>query len=139
MVDVSGSLKSLFSAPVVEQDGSYVIEIPRQEIEQGEISPGDLYRIGVITHHSSSSRSPETESETRSSSRSDPERQQGPPVNEGDTIEVTIETLGEQGDGIAKVDRGYVIIVSEGQPGDTVLVEIENVRENVAFAEIISN
>ncbi|MFC6723416.1 TRAM domain-containing protein [Halobium palmae] len=124
---------------MTEQNGSYVIEIPRQEIEQGGISPGDLYRIGVLTHQSSSPRPTENENETRSSSRSDSDRQQGPPVNEGDTIEVTIETLGEQGDGIAKVERGYVIIVSGGQPGDTVLVEIENVRENVAFAEIISN
>lgn len=137
MVDVVDSLKCLFSASVTEQDESYVIEIPRREIEQGAITPGDLYRIGVLAHQSASFRSAKDEVEP--TSRSESERQQGPPVDEGDVIEVTIETLGDQGDGIAKVDRGYVIIVSGGQPSDTVLVEIENVRENVAFAEIISD
>jgi tRNA/tmRNA/rRNA uracil-C5-methylase (TrmA/RlmC/RlmD family) len=31
---------------------------------------------------------------------------------------VTIETVGDQGDGIAKVERGYVVIVPETQPGE---------------------
>jgi predicted RNA-binding protein with TRAM domain len=50
---------------------------------------------------------------------------------------VTIETTGDQGDGIAKVERGYVVIVPDGQPGDELSVEIEQVKENVAFASIV--
>jgi predicted RNA-binding protein with TRAM domain len=50
---------------------------------------------------------------------------------------VTIETIGDQGDGIAKVDRGYVVIVPGGQPGDEPTVEIEQVQENVAFASVV--
>jgi len=49
---------------------------------------------------------------------------------------VTIESLGDQGDGIAKIDRGYVVIVPGTRPDDEVTVEIENARENVAFARV---
>jgi predicted RNA-binding protein with TRAM domain len=52
---------------------------------------------------------------------------------------VTIETVGDQGDGIAKVERGYVVIVPGAQPGDQPTVEIEQVQENVAFASIIDS
>jgi predicted RNA-binding protein with TRAM domain len=62
----------------------------------------------------------------------------GPPVSEGERRTVTIETLGDEGDGIAKVERGYVVIVSDAEPGDTVTVEITNVRENVSFGSIVS-
>jgi len=50
---------------------------------------------------------------------------------------VIIETVGDQGDGIAKVERGYVVIVPEAQPGDEPTIEIEQVQENVAFASIV--
>jgi predicted RNA-binding protein with TRAM domain len=56
---------------------------------------------------------------------------------EGEVRDVTIETTGDQGDGIAKVERGYVVIVPGGQPGDELSVEIEQVKENVAFAIIV--
>jgi predicted RNA-binding protein with TRAM domain len=52
---------------------------------------------------------------------------------------VTIETVGDQGDGIAKVDRDYVVIVPGAQPGDEPTVEVEQVRENVAFASIVDS
>jgi predicted RNA-binding protein with TRAM domain len=61
-----------------------------------------------------------------------------PPVSQGAIREVTIESLGDQGDGIAKTDRGYVLIVPGARPGDEVTVEITEVRENVAFAEVRS-
>lgn len=51
--------------------------------------------------------------------------------------DVAIETTGDQGDGIAKVERGYVVIVPGGQPGDEPTVEIEQVQENVTFASIV--
>jgi predicted RNA-binding protein with TRAM domain len=62
-----------------------------------------------------------------------------PPVDEGEVRDVTIETVGDQGDGIAKVERGYVVIVPGAQPGDEPTVEIEQVQENVAFARIIDS
>jgi predicted RNA-binding protein with TRAM domain len=50
---------------------------------------------------------------------------------------VTIESVGDQGDGIAKVERGYVVIVPDGQPGQQPTVEIDTVRQNVSFATIV--
>jgi predicted RNA-binding protein with TRAM domain len=73
--------------------------------------------------------------EATATTRVDPD---GPPVSEGERRTVTVETLGDEGDGIAKVERGYVVIVSGAEPGDTVTVEITNVRENVSFGSIIS-
>jgi predicted RNA-binding protein with TRAM domain len=60
-------------------------------------------------------------------------------VEEGEVRDVTIETVGDQGDGIAKVERGYVVIVPGAQPGDKPTVEIEQVQENVAFASIVDS
>jgi predicted RNA-binding protein with TRAM domain len=58
-------------------------------------------------------------------------------VNEGETRTVTIETTGDQGDGIAKVERGYVVIVPGTVPGDELEVEMEMVKQNFALAEVV--
>lgn len=58
------------------------------------------------------------------------------PVKEGDTYDVTIENIGEKGDGIAKVD-GYVIIVPKTQKGERVKVKVTAVRGKVSFGEVI--
>jgi len=50
---------------------------------------------------------------------------------------VSIDTLGDQGDGIAKVERGFIVIVPGTKPGDRVEVEITDVKETVAFAETV--
>jgi predicted RNA-binding protein with TRAM domain len=50
---------------------------------------------------------------------------------------VSIETVGDQGDGIAKVERGYVVIVPETQPGEQPTIRIDDVRQNVAFASVV--
>ncbi|OYR56446.1 deoxyribonuclease, partial [Halorubrum sp. E3] len=51
--------------------------------------------------------------------------------------DVTIETLGDKGDGIAKIERGYVVIVPDAEPGEEPTVEITSVRENVSFANVV--
>jgi predicted RNA-binding protein with TRAM domain len=135
MVDIPDSLQCLFSASVTPQAGTYRLEIPREEVEQGGLDVDEVYRVAMFTH---SSASPPSDSPGVAPS-TEPQKQQGPPVDEGEVREVTIETLGEQGDGIAKVKRGYVIIVDGGQPGEVVDVEIQTVRENVAFAEIVES
>lgn len=58
------------------------------------------------------------------------------PVKEGDEHEVTIEGIGEKGDGIAKV-QGYVIIVPNVQKGERVKIKIKAVRGKVSFADVI--
>nr|WP_244531616.1 TRAM domain-containing protein [Halogranum amylolyticum] len=108
--------------------------MPRAEVEQSGLDVGEFYRIGVLTHTAASS-----PSESSAAPYTSPDAQQGPPVDEGEVREVTIETLGEQGDGIAKVEHGYVVIVDGGHPGEVVDVKIQTVRENVAFAEIVAD
>lgn len=51
---------------------------------------------------------------------------------------VEIEAIGQQGDGIAKVERGYVVIVPETEVGNEVTIEITNVAENFALGEVTS-
>ena len=80
-----------------------------------------------------------TQSATISDSRAEDESDDRPPVAEGEIREVIIEATDDQGDGIAKVEQGYVIIVPDGKPGETLVVEIDTVRPNVAFAQAIGN
>lgn len=138
MVELTESLKCLYTAPVEERpDGDYVIRVPDSEVSHGTVSEGESYRIVLLDHEQS------TESPAVSDNGMAGERQSisatptGPPVEEGDVREVTIETLGDQGDGIAKIERGYVVIVPDAGLGDEVTVEVTTVRENVSFAEIV--
>ncbi|EMA25535.1 23S rRNA (uridine(2552)-2'-O)-methyltransferase [Haloarcula marismortui] len=56
------------------------------------------------------------------------------PVREGDIVEVTIEDIGEEGDGIAKVEN-FTVFVSGVEDGETVEVRIDDVKPRYAFAE----
>lgn len=60
-----------------------------------------------------------------------------PPVDRGDEVTVDIEGIGDQGDGIARVDRGYVIIVPDTEKGERVRIRVTSVKQNVAFAEVV--
>ena len=135
MVEIPDSLRSLFTARVEERDGRYVIEVPESEIEHEAAVPGETYRIAVLPTHEPNGPEPDT-------GLAQADREPGPPappVDEGEVREVTIESVGDQGDGIAKVERGYVVIVPNAKPGDEPTVEIEQVKENVAFARIIDD
>ena len=55
------------------------------------------------------------------------------PVRPGDRVEVTIEDIGSEGDGIAKVE-GYTLFVSGTEAGDTVEVRVDDVKPNFGFA-----
>ena len=56
------------------------------------------------------------------------------PVEAGDRIEVEIEELGEEGDGIAYVE-GYSIFVPGADVGETVTVVVDDVKPRFGFAE----
>ncbi len=58
------------------------------------------------------------------------------PVKPGDEIDVTIDTVGGKGDGVAKI-KNFVIFVPGAQAGETIKVRIKNVKEKFAFAEKI--
>lgn len=135
-------LHCLFTAPVEEQDDSYVIEIPKQEVELGTLAPETLYRIALLQSAGGPSRQ-QREPESTSESRSDePSREpeyapSSPPVAEGETRVVEIDNIGDKGDGVARIDGGYVVIVSDADVGERLRVRMDQVRENVAFAEVV--
>ena len=58
-------------------------------------------------------------------------------MNRGDTITLTVERYGAEGNSVARVD-GFVVFVRGGIPGDTVTVRLTRVRRNFADAEILS-
>jgi|SRR6056297_1783577 len=136
MTEIPDSLRSLFSAQVEERDGSYVVDIPTSEIEHDALDADKTYRIAILASESSTDDTNQQE-QPQSAAQEPTPTSDGPPVDEGEVRDVTIETTGDQGDGIAKVERGYVVIVPGGQPGDEPTVEIEQVKENVAFASIV--
>ena len=72
-------------------------------------------------------------------SRGGPRRMGGPsfaPVKVGDELDVTIEAVGEKGDGVAKV-KGFVLFVPNVKEGDQVKVRVNKVLRKVGFAEVI--
>ncbi|WP_267642503.1 TRAM domain-containing protein [Haloarchaeobius amylolyticus] len=129
-MEISDKLLCLFSAEVEGDDDSFTVEVPRQEIENGSVEPGATYRVALIAREEAE----EAETtETTSAAPSEPQ----PPVEAGETRYVEIEDIGKQGDGIARVERGYVIIVPGAEVGERVKVEITEVKSNFAVGEII--
>ena len=59
-----------------------------------------------------------------------------PPVKVGDELEVTIEAVGEKGDGLAK-KNGFVLFVPGVKEGQHVKIRITKVLRKVGFAEVV--
>jgi len=128
-MDVPDQLRSLFSARIEEREETYVVEIPEREVRLGSITRGEPYRVAILPSDGESD-----------GADTEPQRDHGPrepPVAEGEQRAVEIEDIGQQGDGIARVERGFVVIVPETERGERVTAEITDVRENVAFAEVV--
>jgi predicted RNA-binding protein with TRAM domain len=137
MVEIPDSLRSVFTATVHKQDGTYVLEVPSGEIDHEAIALGETYRVAVLDAPATTEQSTETAERSDNAPRDQERGPPAPPVEAGEIREVTIETVGDQGDGIAKVERGYVVIVPETQPGEQLIIEIDDVRQNVAFASVV--
>jgi len=60
------------------------------------------------------------------------------PVSVGDKMDVTIESQGAQGDGIAKVD-GFTIFVKGAKKGERCRVKITDVKRTFATGEKVGN
>lgn len=130
-MEISDKLRTLYAADVEAQDVSYVVEVPEQEIRLGDIQEGETYRVAILPAGSTDETSG-TEGDTLRE-RSPPK----PPVEKGEQRTVEIEDIGDQGDGITRVERGFVVIVPDTKQSERVTVEITDVRTNVAFAEVI--
>jgi len=130
-MEISEHLRCLFSATVEERDESYVIEVPEQEIRLGDLQADETYRVAVLP-------SPSTEEADHTDATSQPEQAtQSPPVEKGEQRTVEIEDIGEQGDGITRVERGFVVIIPDTEQGERVTIEITDVGQNVAFADVV--
>ncbi|WP_135363933.1 TRAM domain-containing protein [Halosimplex halophilum] len=127
-MEISDKLLCLFSADVSDDGDRYVVEVPKREIETGAVEPGETYRVALIS-------SEVQQSEQRDDDNVPSEPQ--PPVEAGEIRYVEIEDIGKQGDGIARVERGYVIIVPGADVGERVKIEVTEVKSNFAVGEII--
>ncbi|MBP1923946.1 putative RNA-binding protein with TRAM domain [Halorubrum alkaliphilum] len=134
-MEISEKLLCLFSADVREEDDEYVVEVPRREVDTGSLDPGETYRVALIARDEDGPASDDGGSETASRNTDGPQ----PPVEPGEMRYVEIEDLGKQGDGIARVERGYVIIVPDTEVGERVKIEVTEVKSNFAVGEVIEN
>ncbi|WP_458189332.1 TRAM domain-containing protein [Haladaptatus sp. NG-WS-4] len=138
-MEISDKLLCLFSADVTLKDDEYVVTVPRREIDTGSVESGETYRVALISRETEAESDDEqtatTDNTTTSTSTVSSEPQ--PPVEAGEIRYVEVEDIGKQGDGIARVERGYVIIVPGAEIGERVKVEITEVKSNFAVGEII--
>jgi predicted RNA-binding protein with TRAM domain len=130
IMEISEQLLCLFSAEVRDEGGEYRVEIPKREVETGALEPGATYRVALIDQQSSTT----SESDETDTGVSDGPQ---PPVEPGEMRYVEIEDLGKQGDGIARVERGYVIIVPDTEVGERVKIEVTEVKSNFAVGEVV--
>ena len=130
-MEITDQLHCLFSGTVEERNGSYVVEVPEQELSLGELQADETYRVAVLPV-------PAVNESNNTDADPQPERApQTPPVEEGEQRTVEIEDIGDQGDGITRVERGFVVIVPDTKQSERVTIEITDVRENVAFADVV--
>jgi predicted RNA-binding protein with TRAM domain len=134
-MEISEKLLCLFSADVREENGEYVVDVPRREVETGSLEPGETYRVAIVSRATGEAGDGTDGGTDVSASRADDGPQ--PPVEPGEMRYVEIEDLGKQGDGIARVERGYVIIVPDTEVGERVKIEITEVKSNFAVGEVV--
>ena len=60
------------------------------------------------------------------------------PINIGETYDVTIEDVGREGDGIARIE-GFVVFVPNTKKGESVKIRVTKVSRRVAFAEVVTD
>ncbi|ELZ27227.1 RNA-binding protein [Halogeometricum pallidum JCM 14848] len=134
-MEISDKLLCLFNTDVRAEDDRYVVEVPKREVESGTVEPGETYRVALISREAVES---DEEADTSTASTT-PSSEPQPPVEVGELRYVEIEDIGKQGDGIARVERGYVIIVPGAEVGDRVKIEVTEVKSNFAVGEVIED
>ena len=131
-LEISEKLLCLFSAEITDEGDRHVVEIPQREVDTGSVEAGETYRVALIKADDAG-----TDEEAPAQPSSAPSSEPQPPVEPGEIRYVEIEDIGKQGDGIARVERGYVIIVPGAEIGERVKVEVSEVKSNFAVGEII--
>lgn len=138
MVSIPDRLQALITARPTGTEGRVQIEIPSEVVEHATVDPEVVYHVAVLpTEAEDTTEDGRNTMSPADASTSSTATSSGPPVNEGEIRTVTIDTLGDQGDGITRVERGFVVIVADTEPDEEVTVEIDTVQSNVAFASIV--
>jgi predicted RNA-binding protein with TRAM domain len=127
-------LLCMFTGKVKENNGSYYIEVPENEIRHGTLDVNAP--VSVSVKETPNTQHQQTQQQAPSGN---PNGGLETPVDEGDVVEVNIEDMGDQGDGIARIEGGYVLIVPDTDPGDVEEVEIKHVNRNYAYAELTNS
>ncbi len=133
-MEISDQLLCLFSAEITDEGDRYTVEIPKRELDTGTVEPNETYKVALISRAVSEPADP-SEPSSHTHTAGEPQ----PPVEAGELRYVEIEDIGKQGDGIARVERGYVIIVPGADVGERVKIEVAEVKSNFAVGEIIEN
>ena len=136
-MESSAQLKGLFSAPIEETENTYVIEVPRSEVEGGSVEGAESYQVALLSSRRVSVEAESASMSASSNTSSEQEEPQDPPVSEGEERTVEITEMGDQGDGLTRVERGFVVIIPETEVGERVRIQIETVHETVAFGTVV--
>jgi len=93
-MEISEQLTRLFDDKSEDQGHSYVVEVPKQEVDIGYVDPTEDYQVAVLKQPSENSQPATTQN------RDDPSQQPDidqPPVSTGETRVVEITEMGDQG------------------------------------------
>lgn len=135
---MSDELLSMFTARIQRDGESLSIDVPETEVAVGPLEAGRTYRVALLpAAESAAADRPATEPANDASPDSAREASSEPPVEAGQVVELEIEDLGDKGDGVARIDSGYVVFVPDTTLGERVTVEITEARPTMAFAEVI--
>jgi len=130
-----------------------VEEKPVEEVAEENVETGDKSEETPATENNLEESAPKEEeiSEDVETTAGEEVREEAPPIEEkkeespvraelpkpvavGDELDVTIESVGAKGDGIAKKD-GFVIFIAEVNKGETVRIKITELKSSFAIGE----
>ncbi|MDZ7746287.1 MAG: TRAM domain-containing protein [Halobacteriales archaeon] len=136
-MEISEKLLCLFSADIESEDDRFVVEVPRRELDTGSIEAGETYRVALIAAGDEEDATTTVDTERATTTGEPASNEPRPPVEPGEVRYVEVEDIGKQGDGIARVERGYVIIVPDTDIGERVKIEVTEVKSNFAVGAVI--
>lgn len=125
-------LSCLFTSLIEVDDESHFIKLPSQELISLDIDTNATYRV-LFLPKLPGEKSPSGESFSLPSISPPPNA----PVTIGETYEVLVEDIGNEGDGIARVGPGYIIFIPKTDIGHKVKIKINSVTNRCAFAEVV--
>ena len=123
---MSRELSYLFSSLVELDDESHFIKLPSQESPSFDIDTDTTYRVLFL---------PKSPGETNTTPSHAPDA----PVAIDATLEVLIEDIGSEGDGIARIGPGYIIFIPKTDIGHKVKIKINSVTSRCAFGEVVEH